>query len=206
METVPPLRAGALTALATFGFAAVVGLIAVIDADDVASAVALGVAVAVVVFAAGATVACALSCLVRGRLEWVSVAVIAVAGLAVDLLVLGVWRDIDSEAYGKVTAIGLAWTLFALLALGLTIAVGEVGAMSRPLYLAALVSIVAAAAIATWLIAKSGAEGITVFDSPVGLIGDDGLLRALGAALVLTATLWFGALAASRLDRASITR
>ena len=203
METVPPLRAGALTALATFGFAAVVGLIAVIDADDVASAVALGVAVAVVVFAAGATVACALSCLVRGRLEWVSVAVIAVAGLAVDLLVLGVWRDIDSEAYGKVTAIGLAWTLFALLALGLTIAVG---AMSRPLYLAALVSIVAAAAIATWLIAKSGAEGITVFDSPVGLIGDDGLLRALGAALVLTATLWFGALAASRLDRASITR
>ena len=189
--------------LATSGFAAVVGLIAVIDTDEVTSAVGIGVMVAVVVFAAGGTVACALSCLVRSRLEWVAVASLAVAGLAVDLLVLAVWRGIQNEAYGKVTAIGFAWTLFALLALGLTIAVGEPGPITRPVYLASLVTIVAAGAIATWLIAQSGGDGSSVFDDPFSVVGDDGLLRALGAALVLAATLWFGALAASRLERAT---
>ena len=203
METVSPLRAGSLVTIATFGFAAVFGLVAVVDADEVASAVGIGVSVGAVVFAAGATVACALSCLVRGRLEWLALAAIVVAGIALDLLVLAIWRDISSETYGKLTAIGFAWTLFALLALGLTIAVGEMGSLARPLYLAALVSIFAAAAVATWLIAKSGGEGSSLFDDPFSVVGDDGLPRALGAALVLAATLWFGALAASRLDRAT---
>ena len=53
----------------------------------------------------------------------------------------------------------------------------------------------------------SGASG-DFFDSgpfgvPFAAIGDDDLLRALGAALVLLAALWFAALAASKLTPAS---
>ncbi len=158
METASPLRIGALVSVATLGFAAVVGLVAVVDADDVQSAVGVGVMVGVTTFATGGTIACGLSCLVRHRLEWVSVAALALAGLGLDLLVLAVWQGIDSEAYGKATAIAFVWTLFALLGLGLTIAVGELGQAARAAYLAAIVSTVAAAAIATWLIVTAARE------------------------------------------------
>lgn len=200
MGTLTPLQAGARIALVTLGFAAVVGLVAVVDADGPPEAAGLGFAVALIVFVAGGTVACALSCLARGTLEWPAVAVLAAAGLAVDLLVVAAWRDIQNEAYGKVTAILFVWTLVSLLVCGLTIAVGPQGELSRALYLAALVSAAAVGLIATWLIATAG--GGTVFDDPVALVGDDGLLRALGAGLVLLATLWFAAVAASRLERA----
>ena len=45
-------------------------------------------------------------------------------------------------------------------------------------------------------------------ESPVGVlpVGDDGLLQALGALLVLLAAFWFGALAAGRLERQMLNR
>ena len=201
MKTASPLRVGVLVSVATLGFAAVVGLIAVIDADGVQSAVGVGLTVGVTTFAAGGTIACSLSCLVRNRLEWVSVAALGIAGVGLDLLAVAAWQGIDSEAYGKATAVAFVWTLFALLGLGLTIAVGEMGQTARAVWLAAIVSTVAAGAIATWLIVASG-EG-RVFDDPLAFVGDDGLLRALGAAIVLLSSLWFSALAVSRLDRAT---
>lgn len=199
MLPTPPLRLGAMIALATLGFAAVVGLIAVIDADAVQNAVAVGVGVAATVFAAGATIACGLACLDRGRLEIPALAGVAVAGIAVDLLVLAAWLEIDNEAYGKVTGIAFVWTFFGLLVLGLTLAVGPSGDLARALYLAAVATTAAAGLISTWLVATAG----SVFGNPVEIIGDDGLLRALGAAFVLLAALWFAALAASRLERAT---
>ena len=121
------------------------------------------------------------------------------AGLAIDLLVLAVWLEIHSEAYGKVAGIAFVWTFFGLIALGLTLAVGAPAELARALYLAALVTIGAAALISTWLVATAG----SVVGNPVDVLGDDGLLRALGASFVLLAALWFGALAASRLERAA---
>ena len=70
---------------------------------------------------------------------------------------------------------------------------------------------VLAGLISTWLVATgggdSGASGDFSDRGPFGVpfaaIGDDDLLRALGAALVLLAALWFAALAASKLTLAS---
>ena len=156
MLPIPPLRLAALFTLATQGFAAVVGLIAVIDADAVQSAVAVGVGVALTVFAAGATIVCGLACLARGRLELPALAGVLIAGIAVDLLALAIWLEIDSEAYGKVAGIAFVWTFFALIVLGLTLAVAPSGDLARGLYLGAVATASVAGLIATWLVATAG--------------------------------------------------
>ncbi len=200
------LELGALAALVTFGLAALLGAIAVLDADQVASGFGVGLGVALLVFVAGATVVCALACIVRGRAELVALAGIVVTGIALDLLVLAVWRDIDSETYGKAVGIGLAWSFFALLAFGLMLAVSGPGKLARWLYFGALASIGAAGLISTYLIATAGGTTVgpdvtaTIGAVPVGS-SDDELLRVLGLAFVLIATLWFGAIAADRYER-----
>jgi hypothetical protein len=199
MHSISPLRAGALASLGSLAIAAVAGLIAVVDADAVQSAVATGVGVAVTVFAAGATIACGLACLARRRVELPALGGVVAAGVALDLLVLAIWLDIQSEAYGKAVGVAFVWTFFALLALGLTLALETPRRLARALYLAAVTSCVAAGLISTWLVVKSG-DGGSAFADPLGAVGSDGLLRALGAAFVLLAVLWFGALAAGRLD------
>jgi hypothetical protein len=200
------LKLGGLLALVTFAIAAVLGAIAVLDANDVASGFGVGLGVAVLVFVAGATVVCALACIARGRAELVAAAGILVTGIALDLLVLAIWRDIDSEAYGKAVGIGLAWSFFGLLAFGLMLAVSSPGRLARWLYIGALASIGAAGLIATYLIATAGEATVsadvstTIGAVPLGS-ADDELLRVLGLAFVLIATLWFGAIAADRYER-----
>lgn len=200
------LQLGGLATLVTFGIAAVLGAIAVLDANRVASGFGVGLGVAVLVFVAGATVVCALACIVRGRAELVALAGILVTGLALDLLVLAVWRDIDSETYGKAVGIGLAWSFFGLLAFGLMLAVSGRGGLARWLYYGALAAITAAGLISTYLVATAG--GTTVSTDVTTTIGavpvssaDDELVRVLGLAFVLIATLWFGAIAADRYER-----
>jgi hypothetical protein len=205
-----PLELGALIALAALAIAGVLGVIAVIDADHVVSAFGLGLGVLLLVFLNGSTTACALGCLRRGRMGILAFGGIAAAGLATDMLVLAFWQEIDNEAYGKITAIALVWSFFALVALGLTLAVGATEAHARSLYLAAVAATLTAGVIATWLTATAGDVGVVtegggIESVPVALIGDDELLRALGISLVLLATLWFAALVASRLERRDAT-
>jgi len=200
-----PLELGALAALVTFGLAAVLGIVAVIDTDQVASGFAVGFGVSFVIFLAGATVVCALACLARRTVELVALAGILVAGIALDLLVLAIWLEIDSEAYGKAVGIGLVWSFFALLAFGLMLAVVAPGRLARWPFLGALGAIVAAGLISTYLIATAGGVGGAYLDvGTAGIVpdaGDDELLRALGVAFVLIGALWFGAIAAHRLER-----
>ena len=201
------LELGALVALVTFGIAAVLGAIAVLDADHVASGFGIGFGVSFLVFVAGATVVCALACMARRRAELVALAGVVVAGVALDLLVLAVWRDIDSEAYGKVVGVGLVWSFLALLAFGLILAVSAPGRLTRWPFFGALGSIAAAGLIAAYLIATAGGTSVGVdVATTVGAIpvssSDDELLRVLGLAFVLIATLWFGAIAAHRYEQA----
>jgi hypothetical protein len=197
-----PLEAGVFLTLSTLGFGTVVGLIAVLDADSDGSAIAIGVGVALVVFLGGATMAPALACLARRRLELLSLVAILAAGLAIDLFAVGIWRDVDSETYGKVVGILFAWAFFALLVLGLTLAVRTMNAYARPLYLATLAVSLLAALLTTWLIASSGTENYFPSAGPVPAesLGEEELLRPLGVAFVLLATLWFATLAAGRLE------
>lgn len=222
-DTVPsPQRSlldlGVWITLATIGFAALLGFIAVLDADNVAAGFGIGIGVASIIFLAGATVACALACLRRGKAEVVSLGSIVTAGVATDMFVLAIWRQIDNEAYGKFAGIAFVWSLFALVTLGLTLAVGTPTSLARSLYLAAAVATIGAGLISTWLIATAGSGDVvgvgvpsenTGFDSvPYAAFGNDELLRALGASLVLLAAFWFGSLAASRLglQEVEITR
>ena len=203
------LEVGVLITFATMGLAAVVGFIAVIDADHVAAGFGTGLGVAFAIFLGGGTIACALGCLRRERAEIVALGSIVATGLTIDMLVLAIWREIDNEAYGKVAGTASAWSFFGLIVLGLTLAVGIPRDLARSLYLGAVVTTVAAGLISTWLIATAGdgdvaaEEGVATggFYGPYEAIGDDELLRALGASLVLLAAFWFGALAASRLER-----
>jgi len=211
------LEVGVLITLATMGLAAVVGFIAVIDADSVAAGFGTGLGVAYVIFFGGGTIACALACLRRAKAEIVALGSIAATGLGIDMLVLAIWREIDNEAYVKFAGVFLVWSLFGLIILGLTLAVGTPRDLARSLYLGAVVTAVAAGLISTWLIATAGDGEVATGEVggnggfagvPYGAIGDDQLLRALGASLVLLAAFWFGALAASRLERppSEITR
>jgi hypothetical protein len=208
-STRSPLELGALGALVTLGLAAVLGVVAVLDAESVPGAFGAGFGIAFAVFLSGATVVCALACLARRRTELISLTSIVVAGVALDLLVLAIWRDIDSEGYGKTVGIGLSWSFFALIALGLALAVDARGRLSRPLYLAAWIAAGAAALITTYLIATAGGDEVSSdeFDeagilAPIGIsVGDDELLRVLGLVLVLLSALWFGAIAAQRLEQ-----
>jgi hypothetical protein len=201
-----PLELGALVALVTFGIAAVLGVIAVIDTDQVASGFGVGFGVAFVVFLAGATVVCALACLGRSRAELVALAAIVVTGLALDLLVLAIWLEIESEWYGKTVGIGLAWAFFALLAFGLMLAVAAPGRLARWPFFGALAATIAAGLISTYLIATAGGVGGAYVDvATIGIApvdsGDDELLRVLGLSFVLIATMWFGAIAAHRYEQ-----
>ena len=126
-----PLRIAVFMTLAALGFAAVVGVIAVIDADHVISAVGRGFGTAGIVFVAGATIACGLACLVRGRVEVLALAAVAAAGLAIDLFVLAIWLDIDDDTYGKIAATAFVWTFFGLIGLGLALAVQARETMPR---------------------------------------------------------------------------
>ena len=198
-----PLRLGALVTFATFGFAGAVGLIAVFDAGSVSSGFGRGLGVAALIFLAGATIASALACLSRERAQLVAVASIVAAGVALDLLVLALWLEIENESYAKTTGVIFVWGFFALLALGLMLAVRPVERLARILYGGAVGATVLSAAIATWLIATAGRPEIGFSPYPASEASNDDLLRVLGAALVVLSALWFSALAASRLERAS---
>lgn len=208
-----PLRLGAIVSLTALGVAAVAGLIAVLDADQVGSAAGIGFGIGVLVFMVGGTVACALACLVRRTVEIAALAGLLVSGIALDLLVIAIWKEVDNEAYGKVAGITFAWTLFALLILGLTLATGqprsdESSRGVRVLYWCAVAAAVVSGTITTWLVATAGSTGFSVLGLSVvnGVaLDDDELLRALGVSLVFAATLWFAALAASRIDRPAPT-
>lgn len=199
-----PLRIAVFMTLAALGFAAIVGVIAVIDADHVISAVGRGLGTAAIVFVAGGTIVCGLACLVRERVEVLALAAVAAAGLAIDLFVLALWLDIDDDTYGKIAAVAFVWAFFGLIGLGLALAVQVRETLARVLYLGAMAAVVAAGLILTWLVVSGGSVTPT---SAVGLeflatsITDESLLRPLAVALVLLAALWFGALAASRLER-----
>jgi hypothetical protein len=211
MSTAPrsPLAAGSAVTLATLALAAVLGVIAVLDADAEGGAFGTGLGIALVVFVSGATLVVGLACLARRRAEIVALASVAVAGVALDLIVLATWREIRDETYAKTAVTAAAWTFFALVALGLTLAVEARGRLSRPLYLAAVVATLAAGLVSTYLISTAG-DDVPVSDDysddslytfGVG-VGDSELLRVLGALFVLIAVLWFGAIAAERLERA----
>ena len=69
-----PLRIAVFMTLAALGFAAIVGVIAVIDADHVISGRRQGIWRRCDRVVAGATIACGLACLVRGRVEVLALA------------------------------------------------------------------------------------------------------------------------------------
>ena len=171
----------------------------VFDAGTAVGGAGRGVGTAVTVFATGATIAVSLACLTRRRLEWLSLAAVVAAGIAADLSVLALWRRIENEPYGKVTGVAFVWTFLALIGLGLTLAVRKPDDLARILYLGALAAVGVAGLVSSWLVVTAG----NVLRAPTEIIGNDDLLRVLGAALVLLAALWFGALAASRIERAS---
>ena len=74
-----PLEIGVTFALAALGVAALVGLVAVFDAESVTS----GFGNAFAILLAGGTIAAGVACLARRRAETVALAAIAAAGLAV---------------------------------------------------------------------------------------------------------------------------
>jgi hypothetical protein len=199
------LDVGMLIVLVAMAVAAVVGLIAVLDADSDIAAVGIGFGVSFLIFQSGAAIACALACLARAQVEILSLAVLIAAALGVDLFVLAIWLEIDSEWYGKLVGVAFVWALFGLVALGLTLAVQPRDALSRWLYLGTIAASVLAGGIATILILTTGGDEVVVAASPVPFdpFGNDELLRPLAAILVVLAALWFAALAASRVNRAS---
>lgn len=105
------LEIGIIIVLASMGIAGLLGLIAVLDADSDIAAIGIGFGVALLIFQAGGTIACALACLARRRLEALSLGALVAAGLAVDLLVLAILLEIDSETYGKLVGIAFVGAL-----------------------------------------------------------------------------------------------
>jgi hypothetical protein len=219
----PLLSIGVTVTLFCLGIAGAIGLIAVVEADHVAGAFGTGMGIAVLVFILGATVACALACLARGITERLALAALAASGLTLDLSVLEIWRGIGAEAYSKTLGVLAVVSFYSLVVLGLRLAIGRPSELGRGLYLGAFGVAIVAAAISAWLVVSPGGSEVaselpaTVTDSDSAIptasgsglpfytyvnVGDDGLLRILGGALVLTAVLWFGALAASRVPRA----
>ena len=201
--TLSRLDIGMLVALVTVGIGGIVGLIAVLAADSEVGALGLGVGVTYLMLQNGATIACALGCLARRRLEVVALGGLAAAGLAIDLFALALWLEIDSETYVKLAAVAYVWSFFALVVLGLALATRPVDPLARVLYLGAVGASLLGGVIATVLILSTGGDDIVPTAGPVpyAAFGNENLLRPLGAVLVVTATLWFGALAASRVER-----
>ena len=203
-QTFSRLDIGVLVVLVAMAIAGVVGLIAVLDANSDVAAVGVGFGVAYVIFLAGGTIACALACLARRRLEALSLGALVASGLGVDLLVLAIWLDIDSEAYVKLAGIAFVATVFGLIVLGLSLACRPRDSLARTLYLGAVGASLVGAALAALLVLTTGGEdfGPTVAAVPVPL-GNGDLLRPLAATLVVLAALWFAALAASRVERSA---
>jgi hypothetical protein len=197
------LDVGIMIVLVSMAVAGLIGVIAVFDAGSDIGAAGTGFGIALLVFETGATAACALACLVRGRLEALALGALLAAGLAVNLLALAIWLEIDSEAYAKVTGVAFVWALFGLVTLGLGLAVQPRDALARWLYLGAIGASLLAGLFATVLVVDAGGNGVVASAGPVpvGQFGNESVLRPLGAALVVLAALWFGALAASRVSR-----
>jgi hypothetical protein len=205
-EPRPPLSSldlGILLTLVSVGIAGLVGLIAVFDAASRVTAVGKGFGVTFITFQSGATIAVALACLARRRAELLALAGLVAAGAALDLVVLDIWLAIHSETYAKMAAIAYVWSFFALIALGLTLAVQPRDALGRWLYLGAVAGSVLGALIATVLVASTGGEEVvpTASPLPVSTFGNEDLLRPLAAVLVVVASLWFATLAATRVER-----
>jgi hypothetical protein len=209
METTEPrpplsrLDLGILLTLVFVGIAGVLGLIAVFDAGSRVTAVGKGLGTTIVTFQTGATIAVALACLARRRAEALALGGLIAAGVALDLAVLDIWLGVDSETYSKIVAIAYAWSFFALVALGLTLAVQPLDALGRRLDLAAVGASILAGLIATVLVGSTGGEDVVPSASPipVSTFGNDDLLRPFAAVLVIIASLWFATLAATRVER-----
>jgi hypothetical protein len=197
------LDIGIMIVLVSMAVAGLIGLIAVFDADNGIGAAGTGFGIALLIFETGATAACALACLVRRRLEALALGALVAAGLAVDLFALAIWLEIHSEAYGKVTGIAFVWAFVGLVVLGLSLAAQPRDALARWLYLGAIGASLLAGLFATVLIVDAGGRGVVASAGPVPVtqFGNESVLRPLGAALVVLAALWFGALAASRVER-----
>jgi hypothetical protein len=198
------LEIGIIIVLVSVAFAGLIGLIAVIDAGSDIAAIGIGFGVAVVIFQAGGTIACALACLARRRLEGLSLGALIATGIALDLFVLALWLEIDNETYGKLVGIAFVGALFGLPILGLSLACRPRDSLSRGLYLGAVGASLLGAILSTVLIITSGRDDVvpTVGTVPVDF-ANESLLRPLGAVFVVLAALWFGALAASRVERAA---
>jgi hypothetical protein len=197
------LDIGVLIVLVSMAIAGVVGLIAVLDADNDFVGAGIGFGIALLIFQGGGTIACGLACLARGRLEILSLVALVSAGLAIDLFAIAIWLDIDSEAYGKLAGVAFVGALFGLMILGLTLACRPRDSLARYLYLGAVGASLLGAAIAVVLILSAGGDAdVEIATAPVPSgIADDSLVRPLAAILVVAAALWFAALAASRVER-----
>jgi hypothetical protein len=205
------LEIGGLITLFALAFAAVVGVVAVVDTDSSAAGFGTGFGIALLIFFTGATLACAFACLIRQRLERVALGALVAACISIDMIVLGIWLDIDNEAYTKTAGVVTVWSVFALVVLALALAVRSPQRLALALYTGAVTAAGLSALLSTWLIVTSEDEETTVGDGVSGLgaaapIGNDSLLQMLGAMLVLLAAFWFGALAASRLPDQTLKR
>jgi hypothetical protein len=196
------LDIGMLVVLVSMAIAGVVGLIAVLDADNDYTALGIGFGVVWIIFFAGGTIACALACLARRRLEALSLGALVAAGLAIDLLVLAIWLDIDDEWYGKLVGLAFVGALFGLVVLGLTLACQPRDTLARYLYFGAVGASLLGAVVAWLLILTSGGDDLapSVLGNQVAFDLGNEFIRPLAAILVVLAALWFAALAASRVD------
>src|SRR5262245_5460589 len=175
----------------------------VLDADNRFSAFGTCVGITILIFLSGATIACALACLARGRLEVISVAGLVAVGLFMDLLVLAIWLDIGDESYGKLVGVAGIWSFYLLLTLGLSLAAQPRDPLGRWLYLAAIGASLLGGILGTVLVLDAGGDGFAPTTSLFGVesLANESVLRPLGAVLVVNAALWFAALAASRAER-----
>jgi hypothetical protein len=202
------LEVGGLVTLAALAVAAIAGVIAVFERDSSAAGFGIGLGIGVLIFLFGATVACALACLIRGRVEYPALGALVAACLSLDLIVLAIWLDIDNEAYGKTAGIVAIWSLFGLVLLGLTLAVANPQRLALAMYVGAVSASAVGALLSTVLVLRSGDEATPETAPVIGTlpVGDDGMLQVVGAMLVLLAAFWFGALAASRLQDQTLKR
>jgi hypothetical protein len=202
-QTFTRLDVGILIVLVSMAIAGVVGLVAVLAADTDLSALGVGLGVVWSVALSGATIACALACLARARVEALALGSLVAAGLAVDLVVLAIWLDISDETYGRLVGIAFVGAFFGLVILGLTLACQPRDSLGRYLYFGAIAA-AALGAVLGWMliVTAGGGDDFRVATAPVPLdVVDEELVRPLAAVLVVLSALWFSALAASRVER-----
>ena len=199
---VDPLRAACLLTLAGVTVAALCALAAVLGESSGGSAAGEGFGLGVTILLASGTVACALACLGRKRLELFAILGIVAAVGAVDLVAVGVWRNVDSVDYGKVLAAFAVWALASLLLLSLVLAAPLSGPMTRLLRFASNGAIVVAALVAIRLVFSAG-EGSFGGIAPFGFSAGRTELRLLGVAIVIGTAAWLATVTASRFERAT---